>query len=167
MLFIGTMHTGYYSLCAAIRKAIENGLPLLDPAFCCKLTLADVQGIFKSATSTEIPLLEKRLEVFHEFGSVLSAKFDGSFATCVKKANKDAVALVKIITDNFPCFQDYAVFQGSNVSFLKRAQIADIYGCFNSKSWGEFDNIEGLTKFADYRVPLRRALNMKKLVSKK
>ena len=37
----------------------------------------------------------------------------------------------------------------------KRAQIlvADLWACFNGKSFGQFDDIGTLTMFADYRVP--------------
>lgn len=39
------------------------------------------------------------------------------------------------------------------VSFYKRAQIliADIWACFEGKTFGEFLDIDSLTMFADYR----------------
>jgi hypothetical protein len=39
------------------------------------------------------------------------------------------------------------------VSFYKRAQIliADIWGCFEGKGLGFFEDIDHLTMFADYR----------------
>lgn len=39
------------------------------------------------------------------------------------------------------------------VSFYKRAQIlvADIWACFEGKSYGEFHDIDTITMFADYR----------------
>ena len=39
------------------------------------------------------------------------------------------------------------------VSFYKRAQIliADIWSCFEGKSYGEFNDINTITMFADYR----------------
>jgi hypothetical protein len=38
---------------------------------------------------------------------------------------------------------------------MKRAQIfvADIWACFEGKSYGEFRDIDKITMFADYRVP--------------
>lgn len=40
--------------------------------------------------------------------------------------------------------------------FYKRAQIlvADIWACFNNKSYGHFTDINSITMFADYRVPV-------------
>jgi hypothetical protein len=42
-----------------------------------------------------------------------------------------------------------------NVRFLKRAQIcvADLWAAFNGEGFGQFDDIEKITMFADYRVP--------------
>uniref|UniRef100_A0A1I8AXT4 Queuosine 5'-phosphate N-glycosylase/hydrolase n=1 Tax=Meloidogyne hapla TaxID=6305 RepID=A0A1I8AXT4_MELHA len=48
------------------------------------------------------------------------------------------------------------IFRGDNVSFLKRAQIlvADVYSCLHEKdSNANFNDINELTMFADYRVP--------------
>jgi putative queuosine salvage protein len=43
----------------------------------------------------------------------------------------------------------------SVVRFLKRAQIlvADLWGSFGGKQWGEFKNLDTLTAFADYKLP--------------
>ena len=42
------------------------------------------------------------------------------------------------------------------VAFYKRAQIfaADVYGAFGGRSLGAFRDIDALTMFADYRVPV-------------
>jgi hypothetical protein len=41
------------------------------------------------------------------------------------------------------------------VRFLKRAQIcvADLWAAFDGESFGQFDDIDKITMFADYRVP--------------
>ena len=41
------------------------------------------------------------------------------------------------------------------VRFLKRAQIcvADLWAAFDGQSFGQFDDIDKITMFADYRVP--------------
>jgi hypothetical protein len=41
------------------------------------------------------------------------------------------------------------------VFILKRAQIliADLWACFEGKTYGKFNNIESITMFADYRIP--------------
>jgi hypothetical protein len=42
------------------------------------------------------------------------------------------------------------------VYIMKRAQIlvADIWACYDCKGFGEFTDIDQITMFADYRVPL-------------
>lgn len=76
----GKNYTGYYSLCAAINRAIEvissyiylllvkNGVPILSPQFFANISKVQLEEIFKSETPTPIPLFEKRLEVLHEAG---------------------------------------------------------------------------------------------------
>lgn len=70
-------------------------------------------------------------------------------------ANKSAVALLNILTSNFPNFQDHSIYKGHQIHFYKRAQIliGDIFGKFNGKGLGEFIDIDQLTMFPDYRVP--------------
>ncbi|XP_075242586.1 queuosine 5'-phosphate N-glycosylase/hydrolase-like [Convolutriloba macropyga] len=151
----GNDYTGYYALCAAIIRAIEEGLPILDAKFCSEITEAQVNEIFHSSTSTEVPLLQKRIEIIQEFGSVLLEKFDGKFENAIKQCSNDALKLVDMIEENFPCFRDSTIYNGSKVKFLKRAQIvvADLHACFHGKGFGLFDNIDQLTTFADYRIP--------------
>lgn len=102
-----------------------------------------------------VPLLSMRVKCLHEVGNVLLKKYNGTFQTCVTAANKSALSLIKIIVEDFPCFQDDSMFKNKKVTFYKRAQIlvSDLWSCFQGKSWGEFHDIEKLTMFADYRVP--------------
>lgn len=102
-----------------------------------------------------IPLFEERLSILHEVGDVLLNKYNGTFLTCIKEADKSAVKLLEIIVDNFPCFQDEAIFKDTKVSLYKRAQIlvADTWNFFGGSGLGEFRDINRITMFADYRVP--------------
>jgi len=151
----GKDYTGYFALCAAIIRAIENGIPILDADFCSKITETQVDDMFKSSTSIPVPLLEKRVEIIREFGSVLLEKFDGNFENAIKKSSRDAIKLVHLVEENFPCFRDSTIYNGNKVKFLKRAQIvvADLHACFHGKGLGCFDNVDQLTTFADYRIP--------------
>lgn len=83
-------------------------------------------------------------------------KYKCSFANCIEAADHSAAALVNILAENFPCFNDVVRFESRrNVRFLKRAQIcvADLWAAFDGESYGEFDDIDKITMFADYRVP--------------
>lgn len=63
---------------------------------------------------------------------------------------------MNLLADDFSCFNDTVSFENrKSVRFLKRAQIcvADLWAAFDGEDWGEFDDIDKITMFADYRVP--------------
>ncbi|CAH1761200.1 4754_t:CDS:10 [Entrophospora sp. SA101] len=143
-------YTGYWSLCAAINRALEDEIPITTPSFYMsekKLTDNGIRHIFRSATKEEMPLLDERIHSIREAGKVLVEKFGGSFVNCITRANKSAANLLKIITENFNSFRDESNFQGRKVFFYKRAQIliADIWACFEGKELGEFHDIDKIT----------------------
>ncbi|XP_037500453.1 queuosine salvage protein isoform X2 [Rhipicephalus sanguineus] len=151
----GTLHTGYFSLCAAVVRALEEGVPLLNAEFCSNISSQQVEKIFRSDTNVDIPLLKERHQVLQEWGHVLSSMYDGSFANCIRECKNSCQALLKNVVENFTSFQDEGTFDGVKVSFYKRAQIlvADLWSCFDGKGLGHFEDIGTLTAFADYRVP--------------
>jgi len=133
-----------------------------------------LKHVFRSATDEEIPLFQERMACLREAGHVLYEvgisvrvrcacltlgylqKYQCSFTQCIKAADHSAAALVNLLADNFPCFNDCTSFENrKTVRFLKRAQIcvADLWGAFDGQSWGEFNDIDKITMFADYRVP--------------
>jgi len=100
-------------------------------------------------------MLIERLNVLHETGSILLKEYGGHFARCIEQSGGSAVDLVELIVKKFPSYRDEAVYHGQRVSFYKRAQIlvSDIWGCLNGHGLGHFTDMDGLTMFADYRVP--------------
>ncbi len=64
--------------------------------------------------------------------SIVLEKFNGSLPSIIAKANKSAVALLNIFTENFPNFQDHSIYKGHQVHFYKRSQIlvGDIHAKF-------------------------------------
>lgn len=110
-----------------------------------------------------IPLLFSRTRAIREVGTGLKRFFDGHAANMVRAAGRDAGRLVELITSTFPAFRDTTVYRGRQIFLYKRAQIlvGDLWGAFEGKGLGAFDNIGQLTCFADYRVPqLLRALGI-------
>lgn len=151
----GALHTGYFSLCAVVARALKEGIPLLNAEFCRSISLEQVEQIFRSDTKVQIPLLEERHKVLQEWGHVLSTMYGGSFVNCILECNKSCQTLLKSVVKNFASFQDEGTFDGVKVSFYKRAQIlvADLWSCFDGQGLGHFEDIGTLTAFADYRVP--------------
>ncbi|KAH7028313.1 hypothetical protein B0J12DRAFT_584235 [Macrophomina phaseolina] len=158
IVYKGKKWTGYWSLVAALQRALDGDIPITDPSFWADeeaCTESVLRTVFSSATDEEIPLLKERLSCLREAGAVLEEQFDGSITTLISDAGKSAAKLVNLLADNFACFRDEAKFEGKKVRLLKRAQIfvADLWAAFGGESYGEFKDIDKITMFADYRVP--------------
>lgn len=65
------VHTGYWSLIAALHRAKENGTDVANPRWYKDATDEELTQVFQSEQVEEIPLLEKRIEVMREVGTVL------------------------------------------------------------------------------------------------
>ncbi|EGE08008.1 Queuosine salvage protein [Trichophyton interdigitale] len=154
----GRKWTGYWSLVAALQRALDEEIPITSSDFWQdenECTDEVLRHVFRSATDEEIPLLEERIACLREAGSILYEKYECSFTNCIAEANGSAAALVNLLAQNFPCFRDESEFCGKKVRFYKRAQIlvADLWACFQGQSYGEFHDIDKITMFADYRIP--------------
>ncbi|XP_063678675.1 queuosine 5'-phosphate N-glycosylase/hydrolase-like [Bolinopsis microptera] len=151
----GKLQTGQMSLCAAVNRALREGIPVTDAKFMANATMEQFQMIFRSDTDGKMTLLGERLKAINEAGKVLLDKFSGSFSFCVMRAEKDVQRLIHIITDNFESYRDMCQYEDKTVSFLKRAQllVADVWKCLGGKGLGEFSNIRSISMLADYRVP--------------
>lgn len=149
--------TGYFALCAAIKRAVGNGIDFTNPAFYSKITLETLEDLLKSdKPGTKAPLMEERVKCLHEVGTKLLEKYNGNFENVVKAARGSAMNLLDDIIDDFPCFRDHADFHGERVCIYKRAQIliGDVYACFRGEGLGAFEDLNDVvTMFADYRVP--------------
>uniref|UniRef100_A0A8D8JUU3 Queuosine 5'-phosphate N-glycosylase/hydrolase n=1 Tax=Culex pipiens TaxID=7175 RepID=A0A8D8JUU3_CULPI len=148
--------TGYFSLCAAVNRALKEGIDITNPIYYSNITLADLENILRSDDGqTKAPLLEERVRCLHEVGKILIEKYDANFENCIKSCNQSAKALLKLIVDEFPCYRDEAIYNGQKVSIYKRAQIlvGDLWACYRGEGLGMFNDITEITMFADYRVP--------------
>lgn len=167
----GQVYDGYWALVAALRRAVDEGVPLWDPLTLANLTAAGVAHILRPSEegSPAIPLFEVRLRNLNEMGrglldfvNVRGAASSGihpveTFLAC---ANRSAATLVEQAAAWFPSFNDVAIYRGNEVRFYKRGQIlaADLHAAFGGEGLGAFDDLPALTAFADYKVPqvLRR-----------
>lgn len=157
VLYKGHNFDGYFSCVAAIRRALDEGMPITSPTFWTSAAFStDVLSyVFRSETNERIPLLEKRYDVLREAGEVMERLGHRDFDTLVVTARQSALKLVDILVKNFPSFNDIAMYRGREVQFYKRAQIlvADLWACFEGKGPAYFYDISEITMFADYRVP--------------
>lgn len=153
--YASQQNTGYWSLCAAVNRALDEGIPITSAEYCKNITVEQAKHVFRSDSNTPMPLIEERVKVMNEVGGILIDKFGGKFVNCVRQAEGVAQKLVKLVVDNFTCFKDEGVFEGQKVSFYKRSQIlvADIWACFEGEGDGKYEDIDSITMFADYRIP--------------
>ena len=102
------------------------------------------------------PEQEERARLLREVGDGLRRCFGGRAASLVEAADGSASRLVDLVTSHFPGFRDHAIHDGAQVFLYKRAQIfvADLWGAFKGCGLGSFGDVDALTTFADYRVPV-------------
>ncbi len=149
----GEVYDGYWGLAAALRRALEAGLPLYDPSYLAGEARAEV--ILAGDDGTIIPLLRARQAALREVGAGVLRSCGGSFLACVAEAERDAGRLARLVVERFPSFRDVPEYRGREVPFYKRAQIlvSDLWGAFAGGGPGGFDTLDVLTMFADYKVP--------------
>ncbi|XP_012273349.1 queuosine salvage protein isoform X1 [Orussus abietinus] len=149
-------HTGYFALCAAIKRAIDDGKPIYDSNFYSRITKDELKTILRGDDDAcEIPLIEERVKNLQQVGNVLKEKYKGTFVECITQCRGSAEQLLKLVVNNFESYRDEADYQGYRVSFYKRAQIliGDVWACFRGEGIGAFHDIDKITMFADYRIP--------------
>ncbi|ORX69288.1 hypothetical protein DL89DRAFT_268291 [Linderina pennispora] len=154
----GQAYRGYWTLCAAVNRAMREGIPITDAAYCAGITREQVSYIFRTddtETQEPIPMLDERVSVLNEVGRVLLEKYQGKFSNVLRQAQGSAQRLVEMVVRDFTCFRDEHMYMDRIVCIYKRAQIlvADLWACFEGKGQCQFADIDNITMFADYRVP--------------
>jgi hypothetical protein len=151
----GQDYSGYWGLAASLKRALENGFPVTDPAYLAELAERDLREIFRGTDEAEIPLLKERLSNLREAGQVILSRWQGDLVHLLEETRGSAVGTVQQVVASFGSFQDEAHCRGRVVYLWKRAQlfVADVHAAFSGEGWGRFDDIGELTAFADYKLP--------------
>ncbi len=149
---------GAWAMIASFHRALEEGRPIFSASYLENITEEDVDKILRG--TPQIPLFAERVKILRQIGEGLNRRYQGSFVNVIESASKDALRLLDLITQDFPSYYDAAHYDGPEVVFHKRAQLAisDLHRTFDGKMFGEFRNVNELTAFADYKIPqvLRR-----------
>ena len=144
----GEWYSGSLGLFYGISKAIQNGYDLLNIDYLEKMTIEQLDEIFKGTTS--IPLLEERYEIIKQLVQELKNIDDLSKAL---DSNND-IELLNNIINNFSNFNDISIYKGKKVYFFKRAilLVGDLIE--NVKSIKEkVKNDSNMLGCADYKIP--------------
>jgi hypothetical protein len=111
--FDGVEYTGYWALCAAINRALEEGIPITDPSWYATATVEQIRHVFRSSRSNSvIPMLSERVRLLQESGRIMMAKFGGSFTNVIRAVENDAISLMNLVCFNFHSFMDITTFHG-------------------------------------------------------
>lgn len=151
--YAGSDHSGYWGLAAALKAAMESGVPITDSRFLSRITRSELESLLGGRGV--MPLCEERARNLRETGEVLLSRWSGDIVNLIEDARESAVEAVWKIVSCFPSFRDEAVYRGSPVYFWKRAQLflSDLHSAFGGKGLGRFHDMDRLTAFADYKLP--------------
>jgi len=145
--------SGYFALAASLTRAMKLGIPLERAGYLAGLSLERLREILGG--QGELQLMDERVTILNKLGRVLEEEYHGNASGFLEAAGGSAEKLVSFLVERIPSFRDVAEYRGRRVSFYKRAQIfcADLYGAFEGRGWGHFEDIDRLTAFADYKLP--------------
>ena len=154
----GENHSDSRAMTACLRRAMSQGIPVLDGKYLAEMTRPQLNGIFSG--NIEMPMLDEKLKALNDVGKVLAERYDGHFynfiATCSPRLFDDGKGLVDRLITEFPRFNDVSPYRGHEISFQKLSQLT-YWGLYSGfRGHGEFpiEDIGSMTAFADYIVPV-------------
>lgn len=149
----GSKYDGSFGLLIALKRAYDQGKPILDWHFWEEISREEFAEIL--AGNVEIPLFTERLAIVHEAGKVTNHLYQSQASNLIKTCEKDARKLLALLSENYPSFRDVSTYNGVSVPFYKRAQlfVIDIFHFFEGKGLGELEHTDIITALADYKVP--------------
>jgi hypothetical protein len=147
--------SGYFTVAGCLNDLFKKKGPL-SPLELNRLTPPDCARIFEQdpKNKTIAELMRLFALALNDLGRYVQADFGGSFRALIEAAGASAERLVQLLT-RMPYFYDVQLYDGIEVPFYKRAQLAaaDLSLAFGGKGLGKFDELHDLTIFADNLVP--------------
>jgi hypothetical protein len=143
---------------ACIKRALDNGVPFLDGNYLAGISRAELNKVFEG--NIEMPMLDEKLKVLHQAGKVLTEKYDGRFHkfvhSCSPRLYDNGNGLIERMAKEFPRFDDVSIVDGHEIRFYKLAQLGIwmLYSTLHRAGKFRLDDVEKMTAFADYIVPL-------------
>ena len=143
---------------ACLKRAMDQGVPILDGKYLATVTRAELDKIFQG--NIEMPMLDEKLAVLHQVGKVLAEKYNGRFHNfvhaCSPKLYDNGNGLIDRLVIEFPRFNDVSMLDGHEIKFYKLAQLGIwmLYSTLHSSGKFRLDDPQKMTAFADYIVPV-------------
>jgi len=147
--------SGYFTVASSLRDTYARQGPL-SAGQLAEITVEECTRIFHQDPDNTVAreLMQHFSTAFNDLGRYVLTRFNGSFTALVEAAASSAGLLVQLLK-NMPYYNDVASYDGRNVLFYKRAQIsaADLSWAFQGQGWGNFEDLDQMTIFADNLVP--------------
>jgi hypothetical protein len=150
-----TGRSGYFTIAGCLNDHFQKNGPFsareltrLTPQDCIRIFAQDA----RNRPIAELMRLFAR--ALNELGAHLQAFYNGNYSDLIAAAGQSAEHLVSLLKQ-IPGFRDVASYDGFEVPFYKRAQLAaaDLSLAFNNRGPGRFTDLKQLTIFADNLVP--------------
>ena len=160
--YLGQHYVDSEAMVAKLHQALQSGTPVTSGAWMARVTAADLRHLF--ADSMEIPLIDERVAMLREVGTVLEARYEGSWWNWVQDCSgalyDNGAGLLERLASDFPRFNDASQWRGHRVQFMKLGQLGLWTLHMQLKKIGVplLNDPQLLTAFADYIVPV--ALNL-------
>jgi len=152
--------SGYFTIASALKDRFDGGGPFSADEL-SRLTEWDCAELFGQDPDDgpRSELMGLYASALNEHGRYLLEHFGGHFVGLVEAAGGSAERLAGLLAE-MPYFRDVELYDGLEVPFFKRAQLAaaDLSLALGGKGLGQFSDLDRLTLFADNLVPhvLRR-----------
>lgn len=158
----GKLWEGSFAMVACIKRALDEGVPLLDPNFLRSIKEEEVRYIFR-CKKTPIPMLGSRFSQLRQLGDDMARNGFVDFAQIFQKADfyvwrelDDCILKILEGFDSYKHFRTFA-FRTNTLKFQKRAQLLPMM------YYGRAKSSDGLLKpirdpehigpIFDYQVP--------------
>jgi len=154
----GTVLSDSEAVIHQVNSAIASGHDIADGEVMAGLTFKDLENIFVG--NIEMPMLKERVEILNNVGKKLVNSYEGSWIkfidSCSPNLYHNGEGLVEKLVTEFPRFNDVINFEGSEVKFYKLAQLGywGIYASLNNSYLFDIEDIDRMSAFADYIVPV-------------
>jgi putative queuosine salvage protein len=146
------------ALFACMKRAMDDGISILDGSFLARLTRPQLEHIFSG--NIEMPMLDEKLKVWRQVGSVLAEKYNGRFHNFVKSCSPrlydNGAGLIDRLVKEFPRFNDVSPYDGETIKIYKLPQLGVWLAYAALRKGGSFtiEDLDKMTAFADYIVPV-------------
>jgi hypothetical protein len=147
--------SGYFTTASSLNDYFKKHGPFSAEQL-ATITVDQCRRIFDQdpANLTIKELMQHFATALNDLGRYLLDHFNGDFTGLVEAAASSAGRLVELLK-KMHYFNDVEPYDELAVPFFKRAQIvaADLAVAFDGQMWGNFEDLDQLTIFADNLVP--------------